>query len=52
MVIDFLFFFLEITEEGDFKTMSIHFQRPVGQDQSWVFCSTQDAFLSYQINWG
>ncbi len=47
-----LFFASDITDGGETKTMSVKFDRPEGEDQSWVFCSTQDAFLSYQINWG
>ncbi len=40
-------------EEKDDKVfLSTTFKKPDGEDKSWVFCSTNDAFLSYIVNWG
>lgn len=42
----------ESKTEDDVHILSTTFMKPKDEDQSWVFCSTLDAYLSYKVIWG
>lgn len=48
----FVFIAADVEMDGDIRLLKTTFQRPEGEDMSFVFCSTLDSFLSYIVYWG